>query len=320
MEEIARNPGLQHIIEKSLTLLNIWDIASVKLVNQDFRKIVDCPRFYLMKLFQLSQRVNIPVDLIQKWQKLIPELNDEVVEEDLKLELFKMNCPPKNPTYPKYPLQLAYDLSDEKEKLELASFIIENSNQTDYVKAKEGLLGNLTPMHLAAMFGYEESVTTIINKNSNEPNPADVHGITPILLAAEYGHLNIVQLLMSLTENPNAPRNDGSSPIHCAATTGHLEVVRLLMNSTTNPNTRDIYGCTPIHFAAKYGHLEIVRLLMTATDANPNAQTLVGNTPSDLARQFGHLEIEQELKAFSIIKNIPQYNFLFYSTKNNNSK
>ena len=66
MEEIVRNPGLQHIIEKSLTLLNIWDIASVKLVNQDFRKIVDCPRFYLMKLFRLSQRVNIPVDLIQK--------------------------------------------------------------------------------------------------------------------------------------------------------------------------------------------------------------------------------------------------------------
>ena len=40
MEEIVRNPGLQHIIEKSLTLLNIWDIASVKSVNQDFRKIV----------------------------------------------------------------------------------------------------------------------------------------------------------------------------------------------------------------------------------------------------------------------------------------
>ena len=44
-----------------------------------------------MKLFQLSRQVNIPADLIQKWQKLIPELNDEVVEEDLKLELFKMN-------------------------------------------------------------------------------------------------------------------------------------------------------------------------------------------------------------------------------------
>ena len=149
-----------------------------------------------MKLFQLSRQVNIPVDLIQKWQKLIPELNDEDVEEDLTLELFKMNCPPKNPTNPKYPLQLAYDLSDEKEKLELASFIIENSIQTDYVKVKEGsgLIGNLTPMHLAAMFGYEGAVTRIINKNSNEPKQADIHGV--LLLAAKYGHLDIVQLLM----------------------------------------------------------------------------------------------------------------------------
>ena len=91
MEEIVRNPGLQHIIEKSLTLLNIWDITSVKSVNQDLRKIVHCPRFYLMKLFQLSRQVNIPIDLIQKWQKLIPELNDEDVEENLTLELFKIN-------------------------------------------------------------------------------------------------------------------------------------------------------------------------------------------------------------------------------------
>ena len=89
MEDIVRNPGLQHIIEKSLTLLSIEDIASVYYVNQDFRKIVDCPRFYLMKL---SQQENVPKDLIPKWQKLIPELNNEDVEEDLKLELLKMNC------------------------------------------------------------------------------------------------------------------------------------------------------------------------------------------------------------------------------------
>ena len=144
MEDIVRNPGLQHIIEKSLKLLNIEDIASVKSVNQDFRKIVDCPRFYLMKL---SQQENVSKDLIQKWQKLIPELNHEDVEEDLKCALLKMNYLKNS----EYPLQLAYDLADENKNLELASFIIENSDQTDYVKAKEGLTGNLTPMHLAAM-------------------------------------------------------------------------------------------------------------------------------------------------------------------------
>ena len=63
MEDIVKNPGLQHIIEKSLKLLSIKDIVSVKSVNQDFRKIVDCPRFYLTKL---SQQENVPKALIQK--------------------------------------------------------------------------------------------------------------------------------------------------------------------------------------------------------------------------------------------------------------
>ena len=65
--------------------------------------------------------------------------------------------------------------------------------------------------------------------------------------------VNIVQLLMKLTENPNAPRNTGFTPIH----SGHLEVVRLLMTATTNPNTPDKEGWTPIHCAAKEGNLEI---------------------------------------------------------------
>ena len=324
MEDIVRNPGLQHIIEKSLTLLNIKEIASVKSVSQDFRKIVNCPRFYLMKL---CQQAIVSKDLIQKWKKLIPKLNDEDVEEDLKCELLKMNYL-KNP---KHPLQLAYDLSDEKNKLELAIFIIENSDQTDYVEAKEGFIGNLAPMHLAAMFGYVDAVTRMITNNSNDPNPSDVHGITPLLLAAEYGHVNIVQLLMKLTENPNAPRNTGFTPIHSAAIYGHLEVVRLLMTATTNPNTPDKEGWTPIHCAAKEGnleilrllmtstgnpnapgnygwtsihisawkgHLDIIRLLMTSTDANPNVRTIYGQTPADIARRCGHLEVEEELKKF----------------------
>ena len=300
MEDIVKNLGLQHIIEKSLTLLNIWDIASVKFVNEDFRKIVDCPRFYLMKL---SKQENVPKDLIQKWQKLIRVLNDDNVEKELKLELFKMNCPPKNP---KYPLQMAYDLLDEKKELELAMFIIENSYQTDYVKAKNGLIGNLTSMHLAAMFGLVETATKMINNNhSNEPNPADFHGITPLMLAAEYGHLNIIQLLMNLTENPNAPRNDGLTPIHCAAYAGCLEIVRLLMNSTTNPNAPNNDGYTPIHHAATKGHLEIVRLLMTTTTI-PNAPSnSTGLTPIHIAAMKGHINVIQLLMTATTTPNVP---------------
>ena len=144
MEDILRNPGLQHIIEKSLKLLRNEDIASFRLLNQDCKNIVDCPGFYLKKL---SHQENVPKDLIQEWKKLIQKLDDEDIEDDLILELFKMNCQ----SLSKYPLQLAYDLSDEKKRRELAMFIIENSDKANYVKAKVGYTGNLSPIHLAAI-------------------------------------------------------------------------------------------------------------------------------------------------------------------------
>ena len=89
MEDLLRNPGLQHIIENSLKCLGHKDIASFRLLNQDCKKIVDSPRFYLIKL---SQQENVPIDMIQEWKKLIPELDDEDIEKDLTLELYKMMC------------------------------------------------------------------------------------------------------------------------------------------------------------------------------------------------------------------------------------
>ena len=41
------------------------------------------------------------------------------------------------------------------------------------------------------MFGYEEAVKRIINKNSNEPNQADDHGVLLVITGCKYGHLNI---------------------------------------------------------------------------------------------------------------------------------
>ena len=84
MEDLLRNPGLQHIVEKSLKLLSHVDIASFRLSNQDCKNIVDYPRFYLMKL---SHQENVPEDLIQEWKKLIQKLNDEDVVHDLILIL-----------------------------------------------------------------------------------------------------------------------------------------------------------------------------------------------------------------------------------------
>ena len=271
IEDILRNPGLQHIIEKSLKLLGHKDIATFRLLSQDCKNNVDCLNFYLMKL---SHHENVPKDLIQEWKKIIEKLNNDNVKHDLSMELFKMICQRLS----KYPLKLAYDLSDEEKRLELAMFVIENSDKAIYVEAKDGETGNLSPIHLAAMYGYIETANRMISNNLTPPNPSNVHGITPISLAAQNGHLQMVQLLMTSTTNPNVADNYGWTPIHDAAWNGHLEIVQLLMTSTTNPNIAANDGRTAIYEAAEAGHMEIVQLLMTST-TNPNIPENNGFTP-----------------------------------------
>ena len=51
---------------------------------------------------------------------------------------------------------------------------------------------------------------------------------TPIFLAAESGHENIVKVLIPFYDNPRVKGISGWSPLTAAALKGHLEVVKLL--------------------------------------------------------------------------------------------
>ena len=65
---------------------------------------------------------------------------------------------------------------------------------------------------------------------------------------------------MKSTENPNAPMNNGVTPIFVATQNNHIEIVKLLINSTENPNAPDNYGRTPLNTAKFFGYTEIVKL------------------------------------------------------------
>ena len=230
MESIIENPGLQHIVEKSLNYLDKKSIFQFRLVNSDCKRIADCPRLYLKKVSD----ENSSKDLIEEWEPLLKKIPSEDIKQRLTMELFKMyaeRCPKK-------PLELAQDLAigKKEENNELVKFIIGNSNPKSFVKAKidmfnrrytkrSGLLGiwiqgvfgaTISAMHLAAYFGFEEAAKCVIAN----------------------------------TSLPNVPNENGTTPIHIAAGIGNLEFIRLLMTTTGNPITEDKFRYTPIHEAA----------------------------------------------------------------------
>ena len=87
------------------------------------------------------------------------------------------------------------------------------------------------------------------------------NGWTPVYIAAEKGHPEVVKVLASTTENPNSPAANGITPIYIAAIMGHTEVVKILALITENPNAPVVNGFTPIYVAAQKGHSEIVKFL-----------------------------------------------------------
>ncbi|KAJ8257423.1 hypothetical protein GJAV_G00185450 [Gymnothorax javanicus] len=88
----------------------------------------------------------------------------------------------------------------------------------------------------------------------------------------------------------NAKNNDNETPLHCAAQYGHFEVVRLLLEELTDPTMRNNKFETPLDLAALYGRLEVVRLLLVA---HPNLLSCntKKHTPLHLAARNGHLPV-----------------------------
>lgn len=88
--------------------------------------------------------------------------------------------------------------------------------------------------------------------------------------------------------------NDNETPLHCAAQYGHSQVVRLLLEELTDPTMRNNKFETPLDLAALYGRLEVVKLLLSA---HPNLLSCntKKHTPLHLASRNGHLSVVEVL-------------------------
>ena len=87
---------------------------------------------------------------------------------------------------------------------------------------------------------------------------------TPLFVASEQGHIEVVRFLVGSGANKDQGRtNDGKRPLYIAAQMGHLEVVRFLVESEANKDQGMTFtGATPLFIAAQNGHLEVVQFLV----------------------------------------------------------
>ena len=153
-----------------------------------------------------------------------------------------------------------------------------------------------TPLHFAVRSG-KMSVFLEVFELSQDKNPRDARGLTPMHFAALHGYFQIIEILIlhqTLDKNPS--NETGDTPLHYAAKRGHLDVCKLIMKDLVDKNPHGDKGQTPLHYASENGHFEMCQFFLSVIeDKNPSAEN--GMSPMWIALK------EDNLPLFKLIVN-----------------
>ncbi|KAL6408658.1 nb-arc and ankyrin domain containing protein [Ilyonectria robusta] len=163
-----------------------------------------------------------------------------------------------------------------------------------------------TVVHVLAGFGSTGIFNALLKRAAHTDQDftsINEAGVSPLQVAVEHDHLEVVRLLLTLKKvNVNSRTNMGQTPLITAALRGNTEMVQLLLIvEGLDVNSRDYWGQTPLLVAAEFGRTDIVRLLLATQNIDLNARNNVEEGPLLLAAKRGHTGITQLLLATGMV-------------------
>ncbi|RAH45299.1 Pfs, NACHT and Ankyrin domain protein, partial [Aspergillus brunneoviolaceus CBS 621.78] len=165
--------------------------------------------------------------------------------------------------------------------------LVESSSQ---VFLQQTLPTKARGLHMAAFFGLEQAIIAIAPK-SDQVDPRDWRGQTPLSIAAQKGHDTAACLL--LDRGADIESQDSTSygtPLFHAVAGGHLTTVQLLLQRGAKPDSKGIHDMTPLSNAAVQGHETLVQLLLD-WGADINAKDINNMTPLALGAKNGDARV-----------------------------
>ena len=146
-----------------------------------------------------------------------------------------------------------------------------------------------TPLHKASKEGHSSVVRLLLELGADTTIVSN-HGETALDLAALNGHIDLI--ILDFKYNPHVKLTFGRTPLHMACNGGHLNVVRkLLSKRVCYTMARDSSGNTPLHIAAGSGRDEVVKELVTRYGCPVDFLSYSRRTPLHLAAENGHCSV-----------------------------
>ncbi|XP_072848765.1 ankyrin repeat and death domain-containing protein 1B isoform X2 [Pogona vitticeps] len=149
------------------------------------------------------------------------------------------------------------------------------------------------PFHLAAEMGHAELVNELVSLNLFTSGK-DNEGNTALHLAAKNGHDNVVEVLLLQWEEINEFNQNGETPFYLAVEGGHEKCADLLLQAGSDINILNKYSTSALHIATQNGHTPLVRFLINK-NIDLDARSEQNNSALHLAIIKNNLPVIQSL-------------------------
>ncbi|XP_011858782.1 PREDICTED: ankyrin-1-like, partial [Vollenhovia emeryi] len=182
-----------------------------------------------------------------------------------------------------------------KDDLDASNVIDRIENQLeeqdfDIILPSSGMDVKTILLHIAAEYGHLEIVECLVGKKDVAVDLRDTNDNTPLHRAVLKNDSKIVEYLIKNHADPNVKNNLGFTPLYLAATYGYSYIVEYLVKKGAALGIRDKKDNTPLYAAVLNGHSGIVEYLVKK-GADPNMKNYRRATPLHAAAEYGHLKI-----------------------------
>lgn len=127
---------------------------------------------------------------------------------------------------------------------------------------------NISPLFLAAYFGYLDFIAFFCEKNPAMINYMAENNYTPLMATIDNRLLCATKILLENKATVDMEDNQGKTALWHAAKMGNENGIRLLIAYQAKVNIKNKYGVSPLMIAIEHGHFEVAKILIE-NGANP---------------------------------------------------